>query len=40
MAEIEQVKQDADATVPPSTAPAPTLSEVGDYRILREIGRG
>src|SRR5262249_5181837 len=40
MAEIEQVKQDADATAPPLTAPAPMLREVGDYRILREIGRG
>jgi serine/threonine protein kinase len=39
MAEIEQVKHDAATTAPP----APTdrmLRQVGDYRVLREVGRG
>jgi WD40 repeat protein len=46
LAEVEQVEGDAraEATPPPVAAPpsfaAPPLSRIGDYRILREIGRG
>jgi WD40 repeat protein/tetratricopeptide (TPR) repeat protein len=40
MVEIGQVEQDQwKATVPPSAAPLP-LQRVGDYRVIREIGRG
>jgi serine/threonine protein kinase/WD40 repeat protein len=40
MAEIEQVKKDADDITPGVPVSAPLLKNVGDYRILREIGRG
>src|SRR5262245_52641784 len=37
MVEIEQVKEDhEDATVPPALA----LQQLGDFRILREVGKG
>jgi serine/threonine protein kinase/Flp pilus assembly protein TadD len=39
MAEIEQVKHDASGTAPP-LPPAPLPQQIGDYRILREVGRG
>ena len=41
MAEIEQVKVDGDeAAEPPSLRALPALERLGDYRIIREIGRG
>ncbi len=41
MVEIEQVKDDRDAvTGPATTGPLPPLGRLGDYRIIREIGRG
>jgi serine/threonine protein kinase/WD40 repeat protein/tetratricopeptide (TPR) repeat protein len=41
MVEVEQADGDARGEAsPPPTAVAPGLSQVGDYRILREIGRG
>jgi hypothetical protein len=41
LVEVEQAEEDArgDAAPPPPGA-APRLSQVGDYRILRQIGRG
>src|SRR5260370_133931 len=38
LVEIEQVKD--DHATPPTGSPQPTLEQVGDYRIVREIGRG
>src|SRR5947209_5591804 len=38
LVEIEQVKEDRGEP-PPSTS-LPALEQVGDYRIVREIGRG
>jgi WD40 repeat protein/serine/threonine protein kinase len=41
LAEVEQVKEDRqEGSAPASTGPLPPLERVGDYRILREIGRG
>jgi serine/threonine protein kinase len=41
MVEIGQVEVDQrQAAVPEPAAPAPPLRQVGDYRILREVGRG
>jgi WD40 repeat protein/serine/threonine protein kinase len=43
MAELEQVKEDqqaADETGPGPTPTAPPLRQLGDFRILREVGRG
>ncbi len=41
LVEVEQAQRDAreDAVEPPAAA-VPCLSQIGDYRILREIGRG
>src|SRR5262245_58382052 len=39
MVEMEQVKEDQDAEAT-DAAPAPTLQQLGDFRIQREIGRG
>src|SRR5437870_1993979 len=39
--EMEQVKEDCRATPEtPAAGPLPPLERVGDYRIVREIGRG
>ena len=41
MAEMEQVKEAReDLTEPPTSGPLPLLGRLGDYRIIREIGRG
>src|SRR6266851_8019577 len=41
MAEMEQVKDDNPQTEAPAGAgPLPALERLGDFRILREIGRG
>jgi WD40 repeat protein/serine/threonine protein kinase len=43
LVEIEQAEDEAHgdaAPPPPPRAAAPRLSQIGDYRILREIGRG
>ncbi|HEY2155138.1 MAG TPA: protein kinase, partial [Isosphaeraceae bacterium] len=41
LVEVEQADGDArDEASPPPRAATPRLSQVGDYRILREIGRG
>jgi Protein kinase domain len=41
MVEMEQVKEDRDeVTEPPTSDPLPTRECLGDYRIIREIGRG
>src|SRR5262245_41155234 len=39
--EMEQVKDDRqDVPAPTAAGPLPPLERLGDYRILREIGRG
>jgi WD40 repeat protein len=41
MVEMEQVKDDRQEVEPlPAAGPLPRLERLGDYRILREIGRG
>src|SRR5207247_5687236 len=41
MVEMEQVKQARqEVSEPPAAGPLPPLERLGDYRILREIGRG
>src|SRR5229473_74818 len=41
MVEMEQVKEDhQEAREPTATGPLPPLERLGDYRIIREIGRG
>ena len=41
MVELEQVKEDRkEATEPPTSCSLPPLGRLGDFRILREIGRG
>jgi serine/threonine protein kinase len=41
MARIEQVRDDRQAVATQTVAPpAPALQQLGDFRILREIGRG
>jgi WD40 repeat protein/serine/threonine protein kinase len=41
MVEIEQVKEDHDEAADQAAAPAaPTLQQLGDFRIIREVGKG
>jgi serine/threonine protein kinase len=41
MVEIEQVKEDRSAAEEPApTGPLPPLEQVGDFRIIREVGKG
>ena len=40
LVEVEEAEGDARAETPPPPSPAPRLRQIGDYRILREIGRG
>ena len=41
MVEMEQVKEDReDVTKPPTSGPLSPLGRLGDYRIIREVGRG
>src|SRR5258706_15749445 len=41
MAEMEQVKEERQQVQePPAAGPLPPLERLGDYRIIREIGRG
>ncbi len=40
LVEVEQVEKAARDDAPPRPPVAPLLEEIGDYRILREIGRG
>ena len=41
MAELEQVKDySLQVPLPPAGGPLPTLERLGDFRIIREIGRG
>ncbi len=40
LVEMEQIKEDQDKGPTPAVAQAPPLRQVGDYRILREVGRG
>src|SRR5438876_4144743 len=40
MAEMEQVKEDRRQVQEPARRPLPPLQRLGDYRIIREIGRG
>ena len=41
MVEMEQIKQAREEiNEPPAACPLPTLERLGDYRIIREIGRG
>jgi WD40 repeat protein/serine/threonine protein kinase/tetratricopeptide (TPR) repeat protein len=41
MAEIEQADEDKrQAAVPAAAAAGPPLAQIGDYRIVREVGRG
>jgi WD40 repeat protein/serine/threonine protein kinase len=40
LVEIEQVKEDRQEAEGPAAGPLPPLERLGDYRIIREIGRG
>ena len=40
LAEVEQVEGDARGEASPPPVAAPPLNRIGDYRIMREIGRG
>jgi serine/threonine protein kinase/WD40 repeat protein len=40
LVEMEQVKDDRREPASPPTAAAPPLHQIGDYRLLREVGRG
>jgi hypothetical protein len=40
LAAMEQVKEDREAVSEPAAGPLPPLERLGDFRILREIGRG
>jgi serine/threonine protein kinase len=41
LAEVEQVEKDArDAAIEQPPSAVPRLRQIGDYRILREVGRG
>ena len=41
MVEIEQVREDhQEAAAPAAVPPAPALRQLGDFRILREVGKG
>jgi serine/threonine protein kinase/WD40 repeat protein len=40
LAEVEQVKEDRQGPTPPPAAPPAPLRQLGDYRILREVGHG
>ena len=41
MVEIEQVKEDQQGATQPVAAPdSPALEQVGDFRIIREVGKG
>ncbi len=40
LVEIEQVKEDRQEAEEPAAGPLPPLERLGDYRIIREIGRG
>src|SRR5262245_55144052 len=37
---VEQAEGEARADAPSPAAPAPRLARLGDYRVLREVGRG
>ncbi|HEY7308776.1 MAG TPA: WD40 repeat domain-containing serine/threonine protein kinase [Gemmataceae bacterium] len=40
LVEMEQVKEDGREAAPPAAFERPPLQQVGDYRILREVGHG
>src|SRR5215472_6685470 len=41
LVEMEQVKEDRrEVQEPPAAGPLPPLERLGDFRILRELGRG
>jgi hypothetical protein len=40
LAEVEQVERDAREDADPQQPAVPRLKELGDYRIVREIGHG
>jgi serine/threonine protein kinase/formylglycine-generating enzyme required for sulfatase activity len=40
MVELEQVKADAGSELAVDTADAPPITELGEFRLLREVGRG
>src|SRR5213595_1886407 len=41
MVEMEQVKEDRqEVSEPPAAGPLPPLERLGDFRIIRELGRG
>jgi WD40 repeat protein/predicted Ser/Thr protein kinase len=41
MVEIEQVRDDQQHAAPPAAAaPAPAIRQLGDFRIIREVGKG
>jgi serine/threonine protein kinase len=40
LVDVEQADGDARVEASPPAAVLPRLSQIGDYRILREIGRG
>jgi WD40 repeat protein/serine/threonine protein kinase len=41
VAELEQAQEDRrDVAAPPAGSPLPALERLGDYRIIREVGRG
>jgi WD40 repeat protein/tetratricopeptide (TPR) repeat protein len=40
LVEVEQVEEDARDDAPPPPPAVPRLRELGDYRIVREVGRG
>src|SRR5439155_25833353 len=41
LVEMEQVKEDRqEVSEPPAAGPLPPLERLGDFRILREVGRG
>src|SRR5262245_4829721 len=40
LVEMEQAKEDREGAGAPAEAPLPRLRQLGDFRILREVGRG
>jgi WD40 repeat protein/serine/threonine protein kinase len=40
LVEMEQVRQDQGEAASPAATPLPPLQQLGDFRVLREIGRG
>jgi WD40 repeat protein/serine/threonine protein kinase len=40
MVEIEQVKEDHQEAAEQETVPSPAFPQLGDYRIIREVGKG